>query len=204
MIDAVLFLPTKDRRLVEAEFFSDHGGGLAVVDLVDDHGPKLRRVGERHQIPYQVPCCQSHKPRSHSGAHILLTATGVSPHHRSQAIDRLTSGLYGANRHQRGAIISLHYTVVALTPNTDTWISDYMGAVPALVEKHGGRYIVQTPEYERIEGEGRETDPAMIVILEWPSKEAETAFVTDPDYAPHHKARLEGATNNSFSVPGVG
>ena len=100
--------------------------------------------------------------------------------------------------------MSLHYTVVALTPNNEAWIPDYMGAVPALIEKHGGRYIVQSTDYERIEGEARETDPLMIVILEWPSKEAETAFMTDPDYAPHHKARLEGATNAGFSVPGVG
>ena len=100
--------------------------------------------------------------------------------------------------------MALHYTVVALTPTSDAWIPDYMGAVPALVEKHGGRYIIQTPEYKRIEGEARETDPAMIVILEWPSQEAETAFFADPGYAPYHKARLEGATNNSFSMPGVG
>jgi len=35
-------------------------------DVVDDHGPKLGRVGERHQ----VPCCQSHKPGSQSGVRI--------------------------------------------------------------------------------------------------------------------------------------
>lgn len=80
---------------------------------------------------------------------------------------------------------------------------DYLGAVPALVEKHGGRYIAQTPDYVRLEGEDSGNDPAMIVVLEWPSKDAETAFMTDPEYAPHHKARLEGATNHAFSVPGV-
>ena len=100
--------------------------------------------------------------------------------------------------------MALHYTLVGLTPTSDSWIPDYLGAVPALVEKHGGRYIVQTPEYERIEGEADGPDPAMFVILEWPSKEAEAAFFADPDYAPHHKARLEGATNTAFSVPGVG
>ncbi|MGI9621279.1 MAG: DUF1330 domain-containing protein [Acidimicrobiales bacterium] len=97
-----------------------------------------------------------------------------------------------------------HYTAVALTPTTDTWIPAYMENVPALVARHGGRYVAQSDNYERIEGEASDTDPAMIVIIEWPNKDAESAFVADPDYAPHHAARLAGATNNSFSVPGLG
>jgi uncharacterized protein (DUF1330 family) len=96
-----------------------------------------------------------------------------------------------------------HYTAVALTPTADAWIPGYMENVPGLVAKHGGRYVVRADSYERIEGEAVGADPAMIVIIEWPSKEAETAFMTDPDYAPHHEARLSGATNNSFSLPGV-
>ncbi len=134
---------------------------------------------------------------------LLTRFAGERSSHRSQAIDRPASGLYGAtNLKGSNNVIALHSRrAVANQRHVDSGLH---GSVPALIEKHGGRYIVSTPEYERVEGEVRETDPAMIVILEWPSKEAETAFMTDPDYAPYHKARLEGATNNSFSMPGVG
>ena len=92
----------------------------------------------------------------------------------------------------------------ALTPRTDAWIPDYMANVPGLIAKHGGNYIVRTDAYERLEGEATEPDPALIVIIEWPSKDAETAFLSDPDYAPFHEARAAGADNAWFSVPGLG
>jgi len=96
-----------------------------------------------------------------------------------------------------------HYTAVALTPTTDAWIPGYMENVPEIVARHGGRYVVRADDYQRIEGEAAGADAAMIVIIEWPNKEAETAFMTDRDYAPYHEARLAGATNNSFSLPGL-
>lgn len=39
---------------------------------------ELGRVGERHQISYQVLCYQSHKPRSCSGTHISQEVRGGS------------------------------------------------------------------------------------------------------------------------------
>jgi uncharacterized protein (DUF1330 family) len=95
------------------------------------------------------------------------------------------------------------FTVVSLTPTTDSWIPGYMAAVPALTEKHGGKYLVRAMGPERIEGAPSDADPAMIVILEWPSKDAESAFLSDPEYAPFHKARIDGAVNNAWSLPGL-
>lgn len=96
-----------------------------------------------------------------------------------------------------------HYTFFAITPTSDSWLRPYLAAVPQLVAKHGGRYIVAGAGPERVEGEPRDSDPAAVTILEWPSKQAETAFMTDPEYAPHLRARLEGGVNDAFSVPGV-
>jgi uncharacterized protein (DUF1330 family) len=37
------------------------------------------------------------------------------------------------------------------------WIAEYLKVVPLLVEKHGGSYVVQTGEIERLEGTHSET-----------------------------------------------
>ena len=42
----------------------------------------------------------------------------------------------------------------------------------------------------------------MRILVEWPSKEALESFMQDPDYAPHLKARTEGATNQHFLIEG--
>ena len=92
-----------------------------------------------------------------------------------------------------------HYSIALLTPGTDAWIPAYVGAVGPLVEKHGGRYLLRTADFELLEGEG---GPAMVVVLEWPSKAAERAFYDDPAYAPHLAARKAGATTTFYSVAG--
>ncbi len=93
-----------------------------------------------------------------------------------------------------------HYSVVQLTPIDDAWIPAYLAAVGPLVEKYGGRYLARTTDHERLETEG--PTEALVVILEWPSKEAERAFLTDPGYAGHQAARLAGSTGVFLSVAG--
>ena len=95
------------------------------------------------------------------------------------------------------------YGLYLLTPTTEAWLPDYMAAVPDLVMKHGGRILVSADKPNRIEGEPSDADPEFIGIIEWPSKEAESAFLNDPDYGPHTKARLAGAVNNTWSLPGL-
>jgi uncharacterized protein (DUF1330 family) len=54
----------------------------------------------------------------------------------------------------------------------------YIEAVPAFIAKHGGRYIVQGAVPTVKEGDWA---PERMVILEFPSREAATAFLDDPD-----------------------
>lgn len=68
-----------------------------------------------------------------------------------------------------------------------------------LVARHGGNYLVRTADHERLEDD---TSPALFVVIEWPSKEAERAFFADPDYTPHRSARQAGATTTVYSVAG--
>ena len=93
-----------------------------------------------------------------------------------------------------------HYVVVLVTPTTEDWIPGYITAVHALVDRHGGRYLARTASHERLEGTG--DHPALIGIVEFPSKEAAEAFYHDPAYKSHLQARLAGANNDLFLVEG--
>lgn len=91
-----------------------------------------------------------------------------------------------------------YYSVLAVTPNTDSWVADYIGAAGQLVTKYGGQYIARTANHERLEGEGQ--DAALRIIIEWPSREAALGFMSDPEYVPHLKARTEGSESHHFLI----
>lgn len=57
----------------------------------------------------------------------------------------------------------------------------YVEAIPAFIEKHGGRYVVRGVEPTVMEGDWA---PARMVILEFPSRENAEAFLADPDAQP--------------------
>ena len=54
----------------------------------------------------------------------------------------------------------------------------YVSAIPAFIEKHGGKYIVQGSEPTVMEGDWA---PERMVILEFPNRQAAKAFLDDPE-----------------------
>ena len=82
--------------------------------------------------------------------------------------------------------------------NTD-WIPDYLSRVPELISKHGGRYVVQTLEVERLEGTRGKADS--VVVLEFPDRDAALAFMNDPEYQEPKSARVAGTTSEVILVP---
>ncbi len=92
------------------------------------------------------------------------------------------------------------YSVLAVTPTNEDWIADYLPADNALVAKHGGKYLARTASHEQMEGVGPEA--ALRIILEWPTRDAAVAFMSDPDYVPHLKARTEGSDSVHFLIEG--
>lgn len=93
-----------------------------------------------------------------------------------------------------------YYSVLDVTPTKEDWIPDYLPTANKLVAKHGGKYLARTASHQQIEGEGGEV--GLRIILEWPSKEAALAFMNDPEYVPHLKARTEGSVSNHFLIEG--
>ena len=75
----------------------------------------------------------------------------------------------------------------------------YKAAVPALIEKHGGRYVVRGGAHEVVEG----TWPGgRIVVLEFPDLASANAFADDPDYAPVATIRHRTTTSHIWIVDG--
>lgn len=93
-----------------------------------------------------------------------------------------------------------YYVTVNLTISDDSWVADYLPAVTALVNKHGGQYLARTPTVDKIEGAG--DPPNISVIIEWPSKEAAEAFYGDPDYQPFLQRRNAGSSGDLLLIAG--
>ena len=93
-----------------------------------------------------------------------------------------------------------YYSVLAVTPTTDSWIPDYVEPAGRLVAKHGGKYLARTASHSQIEG--GDAPAALRVIIEWPSQEAAEDFMADPEYAPHLAARTAGSDSIHFLVDG--
>ena len=94
-----------------------------------------------------------------------------------------------------------YYSILDVTPTTDAWIPNYLPTANRLVAKHGGKYVARTATHEQVEG-----DPLMCghlqkhLIIEWPAKENAVAFMGDPEYAPHLKARTKGSISHHYLV----
>lgn len=91
-----------------------------------------------------------------------------------------------------------YYSVLDVTPTSENWIPDYLPTANKLVAKHGGKYLARTASHEQVEGEKKEA--ALRIILVWPSKEAAMAFMNDPEYVPHLKARTEGSISHHYLI----
>ena len=94
----------------------------------------------------------------------------------------------------------IYYSVLDVTPSTDAWIPDYLPTANRLVSKHGGKYLARTSNHEQLEG--KTSEAALRIIIEWPSKEDATAFMKDPEYIPHLAARTDGSASNHYLIEG--
>ena len=73
----------------------------------------------------------------------------------------------------------------------------YVPAVPPIVRKHGGRYLVRGGKWELEEGEWH---PGLLVVIEFPDANAARAFMNDPEYAPWKALRQQTGHTNGVIV----
>lgn len=94
----------------------------------------------------------------------------------------------------------LCYSVLDVTPTSDTWVADYLPAANARVAAHGGRYLARTATHEQVEGDTKSA--ALRIVIEWPSMDNARAFMADEAYAPHLAARSEGSISHHYLIVG--
>ncbi|WP_114765041.1 DUF1330 domain-containing protein [Vibrio rhodolitus] len=97
--------------------------------------------------------------------------------------------------------MSIYYSVLEVTPTKQDWVPAYVENSNRLVEKHGGKYIARTSVHESLEGD-RE-NPALRIIIQWPSRQAALDFMQDPEYAPHLAGRSAGSISHHTLIEGV-
>jgi uncharacterized protein (DUF1330 family) len=71
------------------------------------------------------------------------------------------------------------------------WTAAYVREVTPMIERFGGRYLARTSRLEKMEGE--RAAPQVLVLTEWPSREAAMAFYESNEYRPYRDSRLSGA-----------
>ncbi|MGI9202424.1 MAG: DUF1330 domain-containing protein [Woeseiaceae bacterium] len=91
-----------------------------------------------------------------------------------------------------------HYLIAQIKVTDDAWIPDYAANVHPIVEKHGGKYLSRSGNVTKIEGEKCDAD--LVAVIQFPSKEALTAFVADPAYAPYAASRQAGTDSQFIAI----
>ncbi len=93
------------------------------------------------------------------------------------------------------------YLIFDIDIHDDARYQKYKTEVPALVEKHGGEYLVRGADPVVLAGDWK---PSRVVMWRWPSTDAINAFLNDPDYAELKALREEiSTTQNLWILPGV-
>ncbi|MEM7087491.1 MAG: DUF1330 domain-containing protein [Bacteroidota bacterium] len=91
-----------------------------------------------------------------------------------------------------------HYSILDVTPTTDSWVADYINPATQILKKHGGRYLARTTSHEQLEGKSEKA--ALRILIEWPNKQAAMDFMNDPEYIPHLNARTAGSVSHHYLV----
>ena len=92
------------------------------------------------------------------------------------------------------------YAVARINVTDRGWVAEYITKVTPMVERYGGRYLARTPQFEWLEGDG--ALPQLMLLIEWPSREAAQGFYESEEYWPFREARLQGSTGEFVLVAG--
>lgn len=91
------------------------------------------------------------------------------------------------------------YLVLDLAVRDVRGFMPYAQAIPAFIEKHGGRYVVRGAKPTVVEGDWT---PERLVVLEFPAREAAEAFLGDPECQPLFDRRHATTTSRLVLVDG--
>jgi len=87
--------------------------------------------------------------------------------------------------------------IVELTITDPSWVEEYVKNVTPLVAEAGGVYITRTQNIEALEGE---SDATVLVVSEFPSREAAHRFYHSEEYKPYRETRIKGSVSRFLLV----
>jgi len=91
------------------------------------------------------------------------------------------------------------YLLLDLTIHDFDRFRPYIAGIPAFIEKHSGKYIVQGVQPTIMEGDWK---PERMVVIEFPSRQNAEAFLIDPDCQDLFRVRHETTTSGLVLVDG--
>ena len=89
--------------------------------------------------------------------------------------------------------------IANIAVNDEAGFDDYRQKVTAVVEQYGGRFLVRGGDVRHLEGK---LPLDRLVVLEFPSVEAEQRFYDSAEYAPLLRLRLASTKSDLVIVPG--
>ena len=92
------------------------------------------------------------------------------------------------------------YMIVDLAVSDAVAYEEYKMKVPALVQKHGGKYLVRGGKLTVLEGDWQ---PTRLVLFEFPNTAAVQALFDDPEYQPLKMLRQRVAKTDIVVVEGL-
>ncbi|HEX2834104.1 MAG TPA: DUF1330 domain-containing protein [Thermoanaerobaculia bacterium] len=93
-----------------------------------------------------------------------------------------------------------YYSVAEIHITDRAWVHAYVQNVTGMVERYGGRYLARTSNAEKWEGE--RALPQIVLLVEWPSRDAAKAFYDSEEYAPYLRDRLAGSQGEMVFLAG--
>jgi uncharacterized protein (DUF1330 family) len=92
------------------------------------------------------------------------------------------------------------YFIAEVTVTDAETFKGYAAAVPATIEKYGGKYMARGGNTKALEGE----PPKRIIITAFKSMGDAVRWYDSPEYSPIKSIRLRSAKSRGFIVEGVG
>jgi uncharacterized protein (DUF1330 family) len=92
------------------------------------------------------------------------------------------------------------YVLADIDVHDAATFEQYRVAVPPLIARHGGEYLIRGGAVDLVEGNWR---PKRFVLIRFPDKTAARAFLDDPDYQPVAALRFRSATTDLVVIEGA-
>jgi len=91
------------------------------------------------------------------------------------------------------------YMIVNVDVKDSTAYEEYKVSVPALIQKHGGEYLVRGGAFVVVEGDWK---PGRIVLFRFPDTSSAQALYNDPEYQPLKALRQRASKMDIVAIEG--